>query len=180
MGMFGETIANFDQTVVDQLQSEGIRFGNKLSLDAVNKKIPDGVWNIKFGSGEVQVNRYSRDYGTEDSPNKGGVYSDAIISGGEYWDTVKGLTEMERTVKVKLTVDYALQLRPGLEAVVMVKTGDSARYAGIYAGGEVEKSPDQIRAAYKQKLEDVGTLTAQQIQAKLTSVSIEDMKLALA
>lgn len=180
MGMFGETIANFDQAKADALKSEGIRFGSELGLDSVNSKVPDGIWDIKFGSGEVQVNRYSRDYGTEDSPNRGGIYSDAVITGGEHWDSIKGLTELERTVKVKLTEEYALQLSPGLEAVIITKTGDSARYNGIYAGRSREQSPDQIKAAYKAKLESVGTLNAQQIQAKLDTTTIDDMKLALA
>ena len=180
MGMFGETIKNFDQAAADALKSEGIRFGSELGLDSVNSKVPDGIWEIQFGSGEVQVNRYSKDYGTEDSPNKGGIYSDAVIVGGEHWKLIDSLTELERTVKVKLTEEYALQLKPGLETTVIVKTGTSARYAGVFAGRSREQSPEQIKNAYKAKLEAVGTLTADQITQKLNTVSIEDMKLALA
>lgn len=180
MGLFGKDLPNFNEAMADQLESEGIRFGTELGLDAVNSKIPDGPWKIRFISGIVQVNKYAKDYGEEGNPNKGGIYSDARIIGGEYWDDIKGLTDLERTVKVKLTREMALQLSANVESVAIVKTGQSGnRYSNLYAGGTVEQSPDQIKDAYKAKLESVGTLNAQQIQAKLDTTSIEDMKLAL-
>lgn len=181
MGLFGKDLPNFNEAMADQLESEGIRFGSELGLDAVNSKIPDGPWKIRFISGIVQVNKYAKDYGEEGNPNKGGIYSDARIIGGEYWDDIKRLTDLERTVKVKLTREMALQLSANVESVAIVKTGQSGnRYSNLYAGSITEQqSPDQIRAAYEDYLKQQGDADAV-IQAKLSTTSIEDMKKALA